>query len=76
MVLPSLQSFFVSIAFGGFLLSISLFVGFVQLLESQIRKTNRTNRKRRRQILERLGIEDTHEKELKRLLVGFFHPYW
>ncbi|PWN54360.1 EBP-domain-containing protein [Violaceomyces palustris] len=61
-----------------FLVSLSLFVGSVQFLDSWTRKTKRTNRLRRRKILESLGIDEKKqvaEGGERKIVLGFFHPY-
>ena len=61
------------------LLSLSLFVGIVQVAESSIRKTKRTNRNRRRKLLAELGIDEKAEVAkgaARRTILGIFHPYW
>ncbi|KDN52434.1 glycosyltransferase family 4 protein [Tilletiaria anomala UBC 951] len=75
MALPSFNAFLASFAFFFFLLGVSLFVGFIQLVEGHTRRVVRTNRKRRRQLLARLGITESKGGEDRRLIIGFFHPY-
>ncbi|SNX84692.1 related to ALG11 - required for asparagine-linked glycosylation [Melanopsichium pennsylvanicum] len=56
-----------------FLISFSLVVGAIQVVDKALRRVRKTNRIRRRKLLSELNIDE--KTSTRRTMIGFFHPY-